>query len=150
MIKKQREEFEQNKQNFFKGEQQYKEIMFEYNKKILDREKEIKELQKKIDRENKQYHVERTRKKNLFDRKKMITKLNVIDDRARKVKEDRTDYMESRKFMVQKLKKDLEIMKAGNLNIQEVEKKYAFLHNDKEFQEMMLETKKELHPGSVD
>lgn len=131
-----------------KGEQDYKEVMFEYNKKILEREKQLKDLQKKIDRESKEYHVQRTRKQNNFERKKMISKLNVIDDRAKQVKEDRTDYMESRKFMVQKLKKDLEKMKAGLLHIDDIEKRYAFLHNDKEFQAMMLETKKELHPGT--
>lgn len=147
LIKKQREDFQQNKHNFLKGEQQYKEIMFEYNKKILEREKQLKEQQKKIDRENKEYHVQRTKKQNAFERERMINKLTTIDNKAKHLKEDRFDYMESRKFMVQKLKKDLEKMKVGMMHITEIEKKYAFLHNDKEFQGMMAEMKKELHPG---
>jgi hypothetical protein len=121
--------------------------MFEYNKKILEREKQLKEQQKKIDRENKEYHVQRTKKQNAFERERMINKLTLIDNKAKHLKEDRFDYMESRKFMVQKLKKDLEKMKAGMIHITEIEKKYAFLHNDKEFQSMMAEMKKELHPG---
>ena len=147
LIKKQREDFQQDKHSFLKGEQQYKEIMFEYNKKILEREKQLREQQKKIDRENKEYHVQRTKKQNAFERERMITKLNIVDNKAKHLKEDRFDYMESRKFMVQKLKKDLEKMKVGLMHITEIEKKYAFLHNDKEFQSMMAEMKKELHPG---
>ena len=73
----------------------------------------------------------------------------MVDDRAKHLKEDRSDYMESRKFMVQKLKKDLEKMKAGLMHIDEIEKKYAFLHNDKDFQLMMSEIKREIHPGSL-
>ena len=49
--------------------------------------------------------------------------------------------------MVQKLKKDLENMKAGLMQADDIEKKYNFLHNDKEFQSMMQEVKKEIHPG---
>lgn len=78
----------------------------------------------------------------------MIQKLTMIDDRAKHLKEDRSDYIESRKFMVQKLKKDLDKMKAGLTDINEIERKYAFLHNDKDFQIMMQEIKKEIHPGS--
>lgn len=78
----------------------------------------------------------------------MIKKLTMVDDRAKHLKEDRSDYMESRKFMVQKLKKDLEKMKAGLMHIDEIEKKYAFLHNDREFQSMMSEIKREIHPGN--
>lgn len=78
----------------------------------------------------------------------MIQKLTMIDDRAKHLKEDRSDYIESRKFMVQKLKKDLDKMKAGLTDIHEIERKYAFLHNDKEFQGMMQEIKKEIHPGN--
>ena len=78
----------------------------------------------------------------------MISKLNLIDNRAKHLKEDRIGYMESRKFMVQKLKKDLEKMKAGLTTITEVEKKYSFLHNDLEFQTMMQDIKKEIHPGT--
>lgn len=79
----------------------------------------------------------------------MITKLNTIDTKAKQVKEDRMDYMHSRKVMVQKLKKDLEGMRVGLMTIEQIEKKYSFLHNDKEFQAMMLETKKDLHPGKL-
>lgn len=121
--------------------------MLEYNKKILERERQLKEQQKKIDRENKAYHVQRTRKQNAFERERMINKLTTIDNKAKHLKEDRSDYMESRKFMVQKLKKDLEKMKAGLLDINEIERKYGFLHNDKEFQLMMIEIKREIHPG---
>lgn len=121
--------------------------MYEYNKKIMERESEIKKLQRKIDTETKLYHVNRTKKANQFERAKMLAKLEEIDGKAKNMKEDRLDYAESRKFMVQKLKKDLEFMKAGGLGINAVEKKYEFLRNDKEFQKMMMEVKKELHPG---
>jgi hypothetical protein len=146
-IKKQREDFLSNKHEYLVGEQNYKEVVFEYNKKILDRKKELREMQMKINRESKAYHVERTRKQNKLERQKMIDKLTYIDNRAKQVKEDRTDYMASRKYMVQKLKKDLEKMKAGLLTMDDVEKRYAYLHNDKEFQVMMLEIRKEIHPG---
>lgn len=79
----------------------------------------------------------------------MINKLNFIDNRAKHLRDDRQDYMESRKFMVQKLKKDLEKMKAGLMHITEIEKKYAFLHNDQDFQIMMSEVRREIHPGSL-
>lgn len=104
-------------------------------------------MQKRINRETKAYHVERTRKANQFERQRMVEKLNAIDTRAKQVKEDRMDYMASRKYMMQKLKKDLERMKSGLTDIDEIEKKYAFLHNDKEFQLMMMEMRKEIHPG---
>jgi hypothetical protein len=133
-----------------KGEQQYKEIVFEYNKKILDRERELREMQKKLDTETKLYHVQRTKKANKFERERMINKLTTIDEKAKNMKDDRLDYIESRKFMVQKLKKDLESMKGGVLTITDIEKKYKFLHNDKEFQSMMSEVKKEIHPGRHD
>lgn len=93
--------------------------------------------------------MQRTRKQNALEREKMISKLTSIDDRAKHLREDRNDYVESRKFMVQKLKKDLEKMKAGLMDITEIERKYAFLHNDKEFQLMMVEIKREIHPGSL-
>lgn len=109
----------------------------------------MKEQQKKIDRENKAYHVQRIRKQNDFARERMINKLNSIDNRAKHLRDDRNDYMESRKFMVQKLKTDLEKMRAGLMHIDEIEKKYAFLHNDKEFQGMMSDVRREIHPGSV-
>ncbi len=80
----------------------------------------------------------------------MINKLNLIDNRAKNLRDDRQEYMESRKFMVQKLKKDLEKMKAGLIHISEIEKKYAFLHNDKEFQFMMNEVRREIHPGNIE
>ena len=130
------------------GELNYKEVVFEYNKKILERKKELRELQKKINRESKAYHVERTRKANMLERQKMIEKLTTIDNRAKQVKEDRQDYMASRKYMIQKLKKDLEKMKAGLLTMDEIEKRYAFLHDDKEFQGMMIDIRKEIHPGT--
>lgn len=147
-MRKQREDFLNNKHQFLKGEQQYKEIVFEYNKKILERERQLKEMQKKIDQENKLYHVERTKKVNELERNKMISKLTKIDDKAKYMKEDRQDYIASRRFMVQKLKKDLENMKAGLMQAEDIEKKYHFLHNDVEFQSMMKEVKKELHPGN--
>jgi SMC interacting uncharacterized protein involved in chromosome segregation len=148
-IKRQREDILHNKHDYMVGELNYKDVVFEYNKKLLDRKKELREMQKKINRETKAYHVERTRKANQLERQKMIEKLTTIDNRAKQVKEDRMDYMASRKYMVQKLKKDLEKMKAGLLTIDEVEKRYAFLHDDKEFQVMMVEIRKELHPGRV-
>lgn len=148
-MRKQREDFLQNKHNFLKGEQQYKEIVLEYNKKILEREKQLKEMQRKIDWQTKLYHVQRTRKVNELEREKMINKLTQIDNKAKYMKEDRQDYLASRKFMVQKLKKDLENMKAGLITVEQVEKKYNFLHDDKEFQTMMAEVKKELHPGTL-
>lgn len=129
------------------GELNYKDVVFEYNKKIVERKKELKELQKKINRETKAYHVERTRKANMLERQKMIEKLTSIDNRAKQVKEDRQDYMASRKYMIQKLKKDLEKMKAGLMTMDDIEKRYAFLHDDKEFQAMMIEMRKEIHPG---
>ncbi len=147
-MKKQREEFLKNKHEFLRGEQQHKEIVLEYNKKILERERQLKEMQRKIDQQNKLYHVERTKKANEFERKKMVKKLTSMDDRAKHMKEDRQDYLASRKFMVQKLRKDLESMKGGAVTVEEVEKKYKFLHNDKEFQDQMREIKKELNPGS--
>lgn len=143
-IKKQREDFLKNKHNFMKGEQQYKDVIFEYNRKILERERELKNMQKKIDQEIKLYHVERTRKANDFERQKMINKLMDIDNRANMMKSDRTDYLLSRKVMVQKLKKDLEEMKAGVIDIDQIEKKYHFLHDDKEFQRTMMEVKKDM------
>lgn len=79
----------------------------------------------------------------------MINKLNLIDNRAKHLRDDRFDYMESRKFMVQKLKKDLEKMKIGLIHIDDIEKKYAFLHNDVEFQSMMKDVRREIHPGSI-
>lgn len=109
----------------------------------------MKELQKKISRETKAYNVQRTRKANVFERNKMIEKLNYIDDRAKKSIEDRSNYMESRKYMVQKLKKDLDRMRDGLITMDEIEKKYAYLHNDKEFQVMMQEIRKEIHPGTL-
>lgn len=147
-MRKQRDDFLKNKQEFMRGEQQYKEVVFEYNKKILEREKQLKEMQRKIDMKNKLYHVERTRKANEFERQKMVSKITKIDDRAKNMKEDRQDYLASRKFMVQKLKKDLENMKAGLMTSQQIETKYHFLHNDKEFQETMKELKRELNPGT--
>ena len=104
-------------------------------------------MQRKIDQQNKLYHVERTKKVNELERNKMISKLTKIDDKAKFMKEDRQDYIASRKYMVQKLKKDLENMKAGLMQADDIEKKYNFLHNDKEFQSMMQEVKKEIHPG---
>lgn len=150
MIKKQREDFLKNKHEYLVGEQNYKEVVFEYNKKILERERQLKELQKKINRETKAYHVQRTRKANHFEREKMIQKLTTIDTQAKQTKEDRLNYMASRKYMVQKLRKDLERMKGGLTTMDEIEKKYAYLHDDKEFQVMMQEIRKEIHPGKLD
>lgn len=109
----------------------------------------MKEQQRKIDRENKAYHVQRIRKQNDFARERMINKLNSIDTRAKHLRDDRNDCMESRKFMVHKLKNDLEKMKGGLIHIDEIEKKYAFLHNDKEFQIMMSDVRREINPGSI-
>lgn len=148
-MKKQREDLLNNKHSFLKGEQQYKEVVFEYNKKILDRERHLRDLKKKIDNETKMYHVTRTRKANEFQRANMVNKLESINTKAKTMKEDRQDYLESRKFMVQKLKKDLDEMKAGMVSAQKIEQKYGFLHNDQEFQKMMGEVKKELHPGRL-
>lgn len=147
LIKKQREDFESNKTNFFKGETHYREVLLEYNKKVLERERDLKDLQRKIDKENKNYNVQRTRKKNIFDREQKVEQLTYIDNKAQEAKENRTDYMESRKLMVQNLKKDLEKFKVGLLSYQEIEKRYAFLHNDREFKTMIEETKKQIHSG---
>lgn len=142
-MRKQRQDFMENKHKFYRGEQQYKEIVFEYNKKILVREKQLKEMQKKIAEENKLYHVQRIKKANDFERAKMVSKLESVDMRAKSMKEDREEYLETRKFMVQKLRKDLEEMKHGMMDAQALEKKYAFLHDDQEFKRMMEELKKE-------
>lgn len=136
-----------NKHDYLVGEQNYKEVVFEYNKKILERERQIKQMQKKIDKETKAYHVKRARKENQITRQKMVDRLNFFDKRAQQVKEDRMDYMASRKHMVQKLKKDLDRMRAGLTSIEEIEQKYSYLYNDAEFQLMMQEIKKELNPG---
>jgi hypothetical protein len=146
-MKKQREEFLQNKQNFFKGELQYKEIVFEYNKKIMEREKQLKFMRKKLDFETKNYNVKRTKKANDFKRKAMIEKLSKVDARAKFMKEDRTDFQISRQLMVQQLKKDLELMKADqkNADIKKIENDYHFLRNDQEFQSLMKELKASLH-----
>lgn len=129
-----------------KGEQQYKEIVFEYNKKILVRERELREMQKKLDNEAKLYHVQRTKKANAFERHKMVSKLTTIDNKAKHMKEDRLEYIDSRKLMVQRLKKDLEAMRVGDMTITAIEEKYKYLHNDKEFQTMMAGIKKEIRP----
>lgn len=142
-MRKQRQDFMENKHKFYRGEQQYKEIVFEYNKKILLREKQLKEMQKTIAEENKLYHVQRTKKANDFERAKMVSKLESVDMKAKSMKEDREEYLETRKFMVQKLRKDLEEMKHGMIDSQALEKKYAFLHDDQEFKRMMEELKKE-------
>jgi hypothetical protein len=142
-MRKQREDFMENKHKFFKGEQQYKEVVFEYNKKILVREKQLKEMQRKIAEENKLYHVKRTKKANAFEMAKMVSKLESIDQKAKSMKEDREEYLESRKFMVQKLRKDLDEMKHGLLDAQTLEKKYAFLHDEHEFKRIMEEVKHE-------
>lgn len=148
-IRKQREDFLNNKHNFLKGEQQFKEVVFEYNKKILEREREIKEIQKKAVRENRLYHLKRVQKANDFKMQKRVKKLEEVDKRAQHMKEDRQDYLESRKIMVQKLKKDLEEMKSGLISPQNIESKYAFLHDDQEFQRMMKEVRKEANPGRI-
>lgn len=132
-----------------KGELQYKEVVFEYNKKILERERELREMRKKFDNEAKQYHVLRTRKANEFERQKMINRLMDVDNKAKSMKEDRQDYLLSRKHMMQKLSKDLESMKAGLFTVDQIEKKYKFLHDDKEFQLMMQEIRSEIRPGRL-
>lgn len=147
-IKKQKDDIMRDKQQYFMGEQNYKEVVFEYNKKILERERQLKDMQKKITRERKAYHVERVKKANTFERQRMVEKLTFLDSRAKQVKEDRTDFMMSRKFMVQKLKKDLDNMKSGLITMNEIEKKYSYLHDDKEFLSMMQEIRGEIHPGT--
>lgn len=147
-MKKQREEFLQNKQNFFKGELQYREIVFEYNKNIMEKEKQLRMMRKKLDLETKKYHVERTKKANEFKRKVMIEKLTKVDARAKYLREDRTDFQISRQLMVQQLKKDLELMRAGLTNIHKIENDYQFLKNDQEFQTIMKELKTSLHTSN--
>lgn len=147
-MKKQREEFLQNKQNFFKGELQYKEIVFEYNKKIMEKEKELRRMRKKLDLETKKYHVERTKKANEFKKQVMIEKITKVNDRAKYMKEDRSDFQISRQLMVQQLKKDLELMRAGLTNMNKIENDYQFLKNDQEFQTIMKELKSSLHTSN--
>ena len=150
LMRKQREEFLQNKQNYFKGEQQYKEVVFEYNKKIIEREKRLKEMQKKMDHDTKMYHVSRTKKANEFKRAKMLGKLKEIDMKATNMKEDRKDFQISRQLMMQKLRKDLDMMRAGMIDMHTIEHEYHFLRNDQEFRNLMVEIKKELHPDEKD
>ena len=147
-MKKQREEFLQNKQSFFKGELQYKEIVFEYNRKIMEKEKQLRMMRKKLDLETKNFHVKRTKKANEFKRRVMIDKLTKVDARAKYLKEDRSDFQVSRQLMVQKLKKDLELMRAGLTNINKIESDYHFLRNDQEFQSIMKELKSSLHTSN--
>lgn len=116
---------------------------------MIEREKELKDLQRNIDKENKIYNVHRTRKKNVFDREQLVTQLNYIDHMAQQKKDNRTDYVESRKLMIQNLNKDLEKLKGGLISIHEIEKKYAYLHNDQEFKHMLAETKKQIHAGNI-
>lgn len=144
LIKKQREDFIATKHMCLMDEQQFKETVLAYNMKVLEREKEIKGLQKKINNENKIYHLERTKKANKLEMDNKIKKIKEVEDRALHMKMDRNEYQISRHHMMQKLKKDLEAMKCGSLKIEDIEKKYHFLHNDKEFQTMMIEIKKEI------
>lgn len=99
-------------------------------------------------KERKAYHVERTKKANQLERQRLVERLNSVDFRAKQVKDDRLDFMASRKLMVLKLKKDLERMRVGLVSMHEIENKYAFLHDDKEFLAMMHEIKNEIHPGN--
>jgi hypothetical protein len=144
LIKKQREDFIATKHMCLMDEQQFKETVLAYNMKVLEREKEIKGLQKKINNENKVYHLQRTKKANMLEMENKIRKIKEVEDRALHMKMDRNEYQISRHHMMQKLKKDLEAMRSGNMKIQDIEKKYHFLHNDKEFQAMMIEIKKEI------
>jgi hypothetical protein len=147
IIKQQREELIRNKVDFVKGETQLKEVAHEYNKKMVERERLLDTLRKKADRENKIKNVRRTRKQKVFEQQKVASEILKIDHEAAEAKQDRAELAESRKLMIQRLKHDLVKMKAGLLPISEIEKRYHFIHDDQEFNEMMLEAKRDVQLG---
>ena len=149
IIKQQREELIRNKVDFVKGETQLKEVAHEYNKKMVERERLLDTLKRKADRENKIMNVRRTRKQKVFEQHKVASEILKIDHEAAEAKQDRAELAESRKLMIQRLKHDLGKMKAGLLPISEIEKRYQFIHDDQEFNEMMLEAKRDVQLGKT-
>lgn len=138
-----------NKTDFFRGETNLKEVQHEYNRKVIEREKHLKTMEKKIDENNKLSHVHRTRKQNVFELEQNANRLRFIDNKAAAAKNDRQEYFESRKVMMNALNQDIERFKSGKITFEEIEKKYAYLHDDNEFRAIVQATKKHVHAGRI-
>lgn len=134
------------KREVMQGEQKYKELNYDYNKKIVEREKQLRDLEKKLDEMNKLYTVARTKKANEVLKAQQVAKFEYTDTKARNRKAYMKDALESRKLMMQKLKKDLGEMKAGLISPKQLEKKYQYVHDEDLFEKEMSNLQKEIHP----
>lgn len=148
-LKKKKEEMMKEKIETIKKEQNEK--LQRYNETIMrvQREKELKNLEKKFDRERKLFNVERIGKAKEYEREVMVKKLNEVDHKFSRIKEDRELAFKNREVLRKQLNKDLHLMRDGLISEEVIRSKYSGIHDEEVFEGMIADMKKEMGPKGV-
>lgn len=148
-LKKKKEEMMKDKIESIKKEQNEK--LQRYNETIMrvQREKELKNIEKKFDRERKLFNVERISKAKEYEREVMVKKLNEVDHKISKIKEDRELAFKNREVLRKQLNKDLHLMRDGLISEEVIRSKYSGIHDEEVFEGMIANIKKEMGPKGV-
>lgn len=115
----------------------------------LQREKELKALEKNLEKEKKQYNVERTAKAKEYQKKAMLESIKEKEEKVSRIKEDRDNALKNREIMRKMLVKELLAMRDGKLSEEYIREKYGGIHDDEVFEDMIMEMKKQVAPKGV-